>query len=119
MLLIVEDDWSCLLTYRNVLSTYRQVEGIDYIQARSYEEAKEAFSKYGRQIRAIILDHRLETEQTGRDIAWAVRRSHPRLLLVSCSTYFERNYPEGIRFFNKREELREAVRYVLELIQAP
>lgn len=114
MLLVVEDDWGYLLSYRNVLSTHRKVEGIDYVLTRSYEEAKEEFTKRGRLIRGMILDHRLDTELTGRDIAWAVRESYPKVVMVSCSTFYERNYPPEIPFFNKREEIRDAVRYILD-----
>lgn len=116
MLLIVEDNWGVLISYRNYLSTLRMVEGIDYVYARSYSEVADFFADYQDQIKAVIVDHELEGRKTGLDVINSIRRNEdPKIKIIACSTFMERNYPNNIPFFN-RLELREAVDFALKFL---
>ena len=108
MLLIVEDNWGVILSYRNALATHRKVEGLDFVYARSFEEARDAFQEYGDAITMVIVDHHLEGKRTGLDVVRAIReREHPDIKILRCSAFNERGYPD-LPFYNKNE-LREVI----------
>lgn len=81
MTLIIEDSYESLLLYARILD-YR---GIPFEVAVSRGEALEIFHGHAKKIRLVLMDDRLEEEQTEQSLARELKALNPELRIILLS----------------------------------
>ncbi len=112
MILVVNDDWGYLAGARNAMSCLRMRENVDYMLLPSFDLAREVFMRHRHQVTGVILDHNLDENHLGSEIAWAIRNNptYDHIRIARCSAFNESGYPDSPHF--GRSEVRQAIEFV-------